>query len=493
MSKNGSVSRRGFLTMAAGATLLPFTAASAQRIVGANEGLRIGVIGCGARGTELMQDLLSRDGPSGPTSPPLKGDLGGCRSWMESSGAGMVHPPESPFKGGLASAYSGPISRESTDFEEVRVMIPAVCDAYEQHVARARRLTGADAIPHWQDLVQRRDLDAVVVATPDHHHAAMSIAAMESGKDVYCERPMALRLDEATAFWDVARRTGRTVQIGAQQTSQAQWHLAHEIIRSGEIGDTVWCQGSYEPSPAATQWERPLYKNASFADLDWDAFQGEGPFVVQASACGCLREPHPKGCTTNRGRHFDPNRFLNWRKYWDYSNGVAGQVFYHKLAALLIAVGPAFPERVSAAGGIYVRDGREVPDSFVMTAEYSDGRTIVLASSMANRYGLPAVIRGREASLEFHGRFIKIVRGVTASNRATEMCCETIPREDHLANWLHCIRSREKCVCNEEIGYQSMVAIAMAVESYRTGKTLSFDGATGRMFPSCVMNRTVIA
>jgi predicted dehydrogenase len=402
--------------MAAGAALLPFTAASAQRIAGANEALRIGVIGCGARGTELMRDLLSR---------------------------GKRRTPH-------------------------RVVV--ACDACETHRSRASSLTGADAVPHWQDLVQRRDLDAIVVATPDHHHAAMSIAAMESGKDVYCERPMALRLDEAAAFWDVARRTGRTVQIGAQQTSQPQWRLAREIIRSGEIGDTVWCQGSYEPSPAVTQWERPLYKNAGFADLDWDAFRG------------CSAE-----------RHFDPDRFLNWRKYWDYSNGIAGQVFYHKLAALLIAVGPAFPERVSAAGGIYVRDGREVPDSFVMTAEYSGGRTIVLASSMANRYGLPAVIRGREASLEFHGRFIKIARGVTASNRATEMCCETIPREDHLANWLHCIRSRKKCVCNEDIGYQSMVAIAMAVESYRTGKTLSFDGATGRMFPSCVMNRTIIA
>ena len=402
--------------MAAGATLLPFTAASADRIAGANDTLRIGVIGCGARGTELIRDLLSRRNNAVP------------------------------------------------------IRIAAVCDICEPHRARAESLASADAARYWQDLVEQRDLDAIIVAAPDHHHAAMSIAAMESGKDIYCEKPMTLRLEEARAFRDAAVRTGRIVQIGAQETSEPQWHLAHDIIRSGAIGATVWCQGSYRPSPATAQWDRPLLKNARFADLDWDGFRGASP-----------------------ERRFDPDRYLNWRKYWDYSNGIAGETFYHKLAALLIAAGPAFPERVSAAGGIYVRDGREVPDSFVMTAEYPGGRTIVLASSMTNRNGLPAVIRGREASLEFCGRFVKIVTANGAAHHMSERKCETTPRPDHLDNWLRCIRSREKCVCNEEIGYQAMAAVAMAVESYRTGKTLSFDGTTGHITPSGAKNHPLIA
>jgi len=426
--------------MAAGATLLPFTAVSADRIAGANDTLRIGVIGCGARGTELIGDLLSRRNNAVP------------------------------------------------------IRIAAVCDICEPHRARAESLASADAARYWQDLVEQRDLDAIIVAAPDHHHAAMSIAAMESGKDIYCEKPMTLRLEEARAFRDAAVCTGRIVQIGAQETSEPQWHLAHDIIRSGAIGATVWCQGSYRPSPAAAQWDRPVLKSVRFAGLDWDGFRGASP-----------------------ERRFDPDRYLNWRKYWDYSNGIAGETFYHKLAALLIAVGSAFPERVSAAGGIYVRDGREVPDSFVMTAEYPGGRTIVLASSMTNRNGLPAVIRGREASLEFCGRFVKIVtangaseklgrfpisgRSIDASDEAgnreashfSERKCETTPRPDHLDNWLRCIRSREKCVCNEEIGYQTMAAVAMAVESYRTGKTLSFDGTTGHITPSGAKNHPLIA
>ena len=128
-----------------------------------------------------------------------------------------------------------------------------------------------------------------------------------------------------------------------------------------------------------------------------------------------------------------------------------------------------------------------------MTVEYPGGRTIVLASSMTNRNGLPAVIRGLEASLEFCGSFVKIVAANGPSHHMSERKCETTPRPDHLDNWLRCIRSREKCVCNEEIGYQTMAAVAMAVESYRTGKTLSFDGTTGHMIPSRAKNHPLIA
>ena len=416
MSTKRDLSRRGFLGLAGAVAFAPLMPSGLHRAAGANDTLRIGVIGCGARGVELMRDIAAR----------------GKRG--------------------------------------ARTTIAAVCDICEPRDARARSLADSEVVRRWQDLVERPDIDAVVVATPDHLHAPMSIAAMESGKDVYCEEPMTLRLEEAKAFRDVAARTRRIVQIGAQQTSQPRWHLAREIILSGAIGPTIWCQGSYRPSAATPQRNDSAKALVCPADLDWDAFQGPGG-----------------------KRGLDADRFLNWRKYWDYSNGIAGEVFYHKLAALLVAVGPAFPERVSAAGGIYVQDGREVPDSFVMTAEYPNGLTIVLASSMANLNGLPAVIRGREASIELHTDSVKIVQDMTASNRMITEYCETAARPDHLDDWLRCIRSRERCVCNEEIGCQAMVAIAMAVESYRTGKTLRFDAKTEQAVPLHVEGSSLAA
>lgn len=337
----------------------------------ANDTIRVGIVGCGARGLELARVISERG------------------------------------KG---------------------VSVAAVCDASTAQAEGVGALTGAETVRRWQDLIERRDIDAVVVAAPDHLHAPISIAAMECGKDVYCEKPMTLGLEEAIAFRDTASRTRRVVQIGAYQTSQPQWRVAREILDSGKIGSAVWCQGSYRPSAEGA---------SSGTDADW-------------------------------------------RKYWRYSNGIAGERFYHKLAALLTAVGPAYPERVSAAGGVYAQDGREVPDSLVMTAEYANGMTIVLASSMANRRGLPAVIRGSAGSIELCGDEVRIIDDAHAAHAPVSMPCGTASLAEHVENWLTCIRSRGRCSCNEEIGCQAMVAAALAVESYRTGKTLRFDPHTER-------------
>lgn len=416
MRKTVTLSRRKFLTatFAAAGAALGRTARSAERVAGANDTIRIGALGVGGRGRSLLNDLTGR------------------------TRAG----------------------------EAVRVA--AVCDIYEPYKQRAREMSGGDLYHEWERLVERDDIDAVVIATPDHWHAPMAIAAMQTGKDVYCEKPMTLNVAEAKAFRDAAVATGRIVQIGTQHTSEGQWHTAREIIREGKIGRLIWSQGSYSRNSKAGEWNYTIHDDAAPENLDWDRFLGSAP-----------------------KRPFNRERFFRWRKYWDYSGGIATDLHYHKLAPLLVAVGPEFPERVSAAGGVYVHDDREVPDTFVMTAEYPGGHTVVLASSMANRQALPGVIRGHEATVFLEGANVRVVaekefEGEFAERFGApqEMVAPSREMAPHMTNWLDCLRSREKCVCDEELGYRTMVAIGMSIEAYRRGCTLYWDAAREEYAPS---------
>lgn len=411
MANGASLSRRRFLgvtaasAVACGALTPERAAADTRRCV--NERVRIGVVGCGRRGVQLIEALSKRSG----------------------------------------------------------VQVTCVSDVFSPRLEYASSRFGCAAVPRWQDLVSRHDLDAIVVATPDHWHAPIAIAAMESGKDVYCETPMALSLDEAKAFRDCAVRTQRIVQIGAEQASEDQWHAAAAIVRSGRIGRLRWSQGDYRvrSTPAGG---KPAWPAATPETLDWHAFhRGE------------------RACS------FAPDRFDRWWAYFDYSGGIATAAFYPKLAALLLAAGSEFPVRVSAAGGVYARDGREVPDSLVMTCEYPGGHTVVLASAMARGEERPAIIRGERGSIEFLGGAVRVTPEPAAGcwlRSRLGAKSETVPareRLDHLGDWIEGVRERRPCVCNEELGYRAMVPIAMALEAYRSNRTLYFDPATGSFAP----------
>jgi len=348
------------------------------------------------------------------------------------------------------------------------VRIAAVCDVFEPRRERARAITQAAAHHHWREVVARTDVDAVIVATPDHWHAAMAVAAMEAGKDVYCERPMALRIEEARAFRDSAQHTGRVVQIGAQRTSEAQWRLARELVRAGMVGKVLWGQDNGGRGSTTAEWGRTLESGVDRATVDWEAFLGNAP-----------------------KRPFCPERFLRWRHYRDYSAGLAASLCFDHLAPVLSAIGPDSPERVSAAGGIWIHDGRELPDTLIVTAEYRNGHTIVIASSTAGAGGMPAVIRGSKAAMHIRGGRVILMPedalGAYLHERHDGAGARTYRgrhRPGHLANWLDCIRTRQPCVCDPELGYRTMAAIRMSVDAYRKGKTLYFDTDTEAVIAS---------
>ncbi len=342
------------------------------------------------------------------------------------------------------------------------VEVRAVCDIYEPRKARASAVSRAEVYHNYRELLARDDIDAVVIASPDHWHAQMSLDALDAGKDVYVEKPFTLTIDEARRVRDRVLETGRVLQCGAGRCSDDLWWQAREFIKQGGIGKVVWVQGDYSRNsgspadPQGGEWNYRIDKNASPDNLDWDAWLG----------------PAPK-------RPFSKPRYFQFRKFWDYSGGIATDLLYHFLAPMTLALGAGFPERVTASGGIYVQhDDREVPDTYMTQLDYPDDFTIVLTSSMANRQSAPTVIRGHQATIYADGRVVaeeEFAGWFKKRYGAEEIKLPSTERPGHMDNFLHCVRTREKPHCNEQIAYETMVGIKLGVDSYRQDRVVFFD------------------
>ncbi len=425
---NKKMERRDFVktgVLAAGATVALRPNVHAN-ILGANDRINVGVIGVGGRGTSVMKWAME----VGKTTQPAQ--------------------------------------------------IVAVCDVYRKRVNNAKQISQAEMTTlDYRELLARKDIDAVVIATPDHWHAPMAIEAMRAGKDVYLEKPMTRTVEEAKKVYEATKATGRILQVGSQTTSSDQWWKARKAIADGMIGQLLMSQGSYHRNSIEGEWNWPIDKNAgpeAKGDdfIDWKMWLGSAP-----------------------KRNFDADRFFRFRKYWDYSGGIATDLFYHVVAPLNICWGePQFPHKVMASGGVYVfKDGREVPDTFHLLAEFPKGHSLVLSSSMANGQHIPGLIRGHEGTImmvpdgRFEGRVSQIT--VTPERIARkafaekwgkeEIQLQAETRENHMENWLRCVKSREKPVLDALTAYKAMTTIGMAVQSYREGKVLYFNEAAQRV------------
>jgi predicted dehydrogenase len=422
------IARRDFIktgAVAAGATAIYHRNVHAT-IVGSNDRINIGCIGMGGRGTGVMRWAME----VGKNSRPAQ--------------------------------------------------VVAVCDVYRKRVNRAKEASQAElATLDYREVIARKDIDAVIIATPDHWHAPIAIEAMKAGKDVYCEKPMTRTVEEAKKFYEAAQATNRVVQIGSQTTSSDQWWKARKAIEDGMIGQLLMSQGSYHRNSIEGEWNWPIDQNAGPEGkgddyIDWKMWLGNAP-----------------------KRPYNADRFFRFRKYWDYSGGIATDLFYHVVAPLNICWGEAqFPHKVMASGGIYVfKDGREVPDTFHLIAEFPKGHSLVLSSSMANSTHIPGLIRGHEGTImmvpqgQFEGRvqFITVTPERIAKKQwvekwgGEEVKLETEQRENHMENFLRCVKTREKTVLDALTAYKAMTTIGMAVQSYREGKVLYFNETSQRV------------
>ena len=344
MSGKNGVNRREFVTSTVGVSSAAAMASSAsaarpaaKRVIGANDRINVGFIGVGGRGSSLMRLVL----------------------------------------------------RMAEQREDINVS--AVCDVYQKRKRLAQERSEAEfATLDYREVLARPDVDAVVVATPDHWHGQIALDALDQGKDVYLEKPMCHTIEEARRVAEKVKQTNGVLQVGSQTTSSRQWWKARKAIADGMIGPLLSSQGSYHRNSVRGEWNWQIDSDAGPAGtgdnyIDWKTWLG----------------PAPK-------RSWEPERFFRFRKYWDYSGGIATDLFYHVVAPLNICwEEPQFPYRVAATGGIYAFKDREVPDTFNLLADFAKGHSLVLSSSMANSTHIPGLLRGQHGTITMvdHGKF----------------------------------------------------------------------------------------
>jgi predicted dehydrogenase len=230
------------------------------------------------------------------------------------------------------------------------VEIAGICDLYDGHFDHARERWGAGlyCTRDYRELLERKDIDAVIVSTPDHWHDHIAIAAMRKGKHVYCEKPMVQHWEEGHAIIDAQRETGKVFIVGSQFVSSIVLAEAKKAIKSGAIGEVNFVEAVYDRFSELGAWNYSIPTDASAKTLDWDRFLGDAP-----------------------SRPFDPVRFFRWRNYQDYGTGVPGDLFVHLISALHHALDAKGPERVFASGSLSLwKDGRDVPDVITGIMEY---------------------------------------------------------------------------------------------------------------------------
>jgi predicted dehydrogenase len=442
-SDNNSLDRRDFLRKASAVSVALGTAGAAMaapkasksssarssgRVIGANDRITVGVIGVGGRGTYV-----------GNTFAEIGQKNNSCQ-------------------------------------------IVAVADTYQKRVNRNKEHHKCDGYLDYREIINRNDIDAVIVATPDHWHAHVALEAMDHGKDVYLEKPMCHTIDEARQLVATVKETGRVLQVGSQTTSADQWWKAKKAIADGMIGKMIMSQGSYHRDSVEGEWNYTIDEAAGPDGkgedyIDWKMWLGKAP-------------AHP----------FDADRFFRF----------ATDLFYHVVAPLNICWDkPQFPHKVMASGGIYggpkFEYKREVPDTFHLVGEYAEGHSLVLSSSMANSQHIPGLIRGHEGSIIMvdNGQFESTTDHITLKPEVTrkrgadrdappvvtpmfegykfgvEEVKIPVEKTDtmatHINNFLTCMHTREKPHLSVETGACAQVLITMAVESYRQGKVLYFD------------------
>lgn len=226
----------------------------------------------------------------------------------------------------------------------------AVCDLYDGRLKEAKTRWGSDIFTtrSYKELLNRKDIDAVIIATSDHWHQQISIDAMKAGKHVYCEKPMVHAVSEGPAVVAAQKESGKVFQVGSQGVSSLGNEKAKQLLKEGAIGTLNYAEGFWARHSPTGAWQYPIPADASPSNVDWDTFVSN---------------------TTKRA--FDPTRFFRWRNYTDYGTGMAGDLFVHLFSSLHFITDSFGPNKVYSAGGLrYWKDGREVPDVLLGTFDY---------------------------------------------------------------------------------------------------------------------------
>jgi predicted dehydrogenase len=431
--------------------VLSTTAISYGRVAGANDRIQLGHIGIGNRGRELASVVA-----------------------------------------GLKGGYN--------------VEMVAVCDLWKPNRERAAKNALAAygreprSFQSCEDLLALKDVDGVIISTADFQHAPLLQLTAESGKDAYCEKPMADHLEEAKSARDAVRSRNLVVQIGTQHRSEPYQIAVREAIAQGKLGrvskaEIVW---NYH----GPRWRgRPEVKQIREEDTDWRKW--------------LLNKPY---------RPFDPRAYFEFRLYREFSSGIPGQWMSHAIDMVHHLLADSFPASVVAHGGVFAwRDGRENPDTFQALLEYPKGFLVSYSTSFGNDSDSFTRIMGDKATMINIGgegsqrwkivdekgthernpfvrrpqRYIKLSgeerRSMSWSQRmfsgAVEKTYGPLPftsdaNPSHMKNWLDCLRSRNQPNASVEQGFAHSVAVIMAARAQREGKKLYWDPLSEQILDS---------
>jgi predicted dehydrogenase len=381
------------------------TALSYSRVLGANDKVQLGVIGCGERGREDMSNFLKN-----PT-----------------------------------------------------VDVTAVCDIYGEQLDKARqKATTARNFSDHRKLLEMKEVDAVLIATPDHWHAAIAIDALNSGRDVYVEKPLTLKIEEGPPIVKAARINNRICQVGMQQRSGIHYLRAkREYFDTGRLGKitlarTWWHGNGYHLRRAPESLrEKP-------SNLDWARYLG--PL---------------------RWRDYDPQQYWNFRAYLDFGGGQVTDLFTHWIDVVHLFMGQEIPKSAVAAGGVYnYKDGRTAPDTINVLLEYPTEFTATFEATLVPGItGAAVEMCGTEGRLYIdRGRYEWHPKG----RDAQAVIVQAEPHDmtiDHINNFLDCVRSRKLPNADVLIGHRSAQASHLGNIAYVEKRRIDFDPQREEILP----------
>jgi predicted dehydrogenase len=385
------------------------------------------------------------------------------------------------------------------------VELVAASDLYEGRRIHAKEVYGdrIDVTADYRELLDRKDVDAVLICVPDHWHARMSIDAMKAGKAVYCEKPMVRAVEEGADVIAAQEQTGAVFQVGSQYASSILYDKVRDLIKDGAIGKLHAVEARYNRNSSIGAWQYSIPTDASPQTVDWDRFLGDAP-----------------------KRPFDATRFFRWRNYRDYGTAVAGDLFVHLLTGIHHATGALGPTRIAAMGGLrYWKDGRDVYDVIMGLLDYPEtdahpGFTLSLRSDFEDgggggtmfrfvgtdgaigvsfteltlsRVGIvpptaEQVLRGynsvrtfsKAQQAAFAERYLAEHPKSESHSGTRDPETYTVPRGyderfDHFVNFFKAVRARKPAYEDATFGYRAAAPALLCNESYYQSRALAWD------------------
>lgn len=464
--------------------------------------IRIGIIGFGIRGAHLMQAL-------GFATPEYVEDL----------------------KAQAKKDSENTRYKDFLDQENLNVKITGVCDIFDVYAKNAA-FAGAnvkkeglkgkfDKLPtiykNYKELLAAKDIDAVVIATPDHWHGTMVIDAVKAGKHVYVEKPLTWTVPETYLVAEAVRNSNVVFQLGHQGRQIEINHRAKEIIEKGLIGKVSLVEVSTNRNDPNGAWVYPIPPEANSKNIDWKQFEGE-PQRVKEYMDYMTKNGAAKYVGPDARDKFSLERFFRWRCWWDYSTGLSGDLLTHEFDAMNHILKLGIPHSATSSGGVYFfKDGRTVPDVLQTTFEFPDrDLSMLYTATLASQFNRPRKIMGTDATIELGSTLNVIVDGastqykekiqngiikpgepfyryasgksIDALSSATEMYFAERgllfsyvegKRYNttflHIREWLECIRQGLKPSCGIDEAFEEAIAAHMGTRAFLEGKTMYWD------------------